>query len=442
MGIVQEHVSFKKFFEEQVTFPKMFWVHQKFDGSHIEREDIGKLLAKAMDDRKLGERVKPGMSIALTAGSRGVANIDEIIRQMVIYLKKLGAEPFVIPAMGSHGGATAEGQREIIESYNVREEFIGCPIKATMDTVLIGKTDDGRDVYIDKYAAAADGIIPIGRVKYHTAFSGPIESGIMKMLAIGVAKQYGAAVCHAEGFRKMAENVPRFGQAIIDNSNVLFGIGIVENAFDETCALYAVPAEKILEEEPGILKYAASRFPKLYCGSCETLIVDKIGKNYSGGGMDPNITGKYVTPYVDRHPFEAEKVAILDISDESHGNGIGTGFADAMTDRLYSKLVQSAGVPNAITSTVLANGRIPFHFINDYEAIGVCMRTINENDKKNPRVVRIANTMAVSYIQLSEAYWEWAKNCPDVEIVTEPEPMKFDADGNLTDLGWEKPEGI
>ena len=410
--------------------PKMFRVKQKFPRQRIAVEEIPGIIEHLLSAEKFASKVKPGMRIAITAGSRGVANVALTTKCIADFVKKQGATPFIVPSMGSHGGATAEGQREILEGYGITEEYVGCPIISSMEVKNIGLTEDGREVFIDKHAAEADGIIIGCRIKPHTAFRGPYESGIMKMMAIGLGKQYGAQVCHEAGFKNMAKNVPMFGKAIIQNAPILFAVPTIENAYDETSKITAVIADEIEEKEPGLLKEAFANMPRILVDSCDVLVVDQIGKNFSGDGMDPNITGTFCTPYA-TGGIDAQRVCVLDLSPETHGNGIGLGYSSATTKRVFDKLDLAAMYPNAITCTVLGGVRIPIVMESDREAIQVCVQTCNEIDKENPRIVRIPNSLHIDHIMLSEAYYEEIKENPDIEIESEPAYLPFDDDGNL-----------
>lgn len=410
--------------------PKMFRVKQVFPRPKIEKEEIPGLIKNLLSQEKFASRVKPGMRIAITAGSRGVANVALTTRCIADFVKSRGALPFVVPAMGSHGGATAEGQKALLAGYGVTEEYVGCPVLSSMEVKKIGVNEEGGDVYIDKNAAEADGIILGCRIKPHTAFRGPYESGMMKMMAIGLGKQYGAEVCHEAGFKNMAKNVPLFGKCIIQNAPVLFAVPTIENAFDETCRILAVAAEDIEEQEPGLLKEAFSYMPRILVDSCDVLIVDQIGKNFSGDGMDPNITGTFCTPYASGG-IDSQRVAVLDLSPETHGNGLGIGLASATTKRVYDQLDLAAMYPNAITCTVLTGVRIPLVMESDKETIQVCIKSCNEIDKKNPRVVRIPNSLHLEHIMLSEAYLDEIRGNPNLMIESEPEYLPFDENGNL-----------
>lgn len=413
-----------------VALPKMFKVRQHFPRPKIERDDIPDVVAQCLGEEKIAATIRPGMRIAITAGSRGVANVALITKSIAAFVKARGAQPFVVPAMGSHGGATAEGQRDILAGYGIVEDYVGCPIVSSMDVVNIGKNEEGTDVFIDKQAAGADGIIVSCRIKPHTAFRGPYESGIMKMMAIGLGKQHGAEVCHAEGFKNMAKNVPLFGKAILQHAPILFGLATIENAFDETCKIVAVHADDVVEQEPPLLQEAFTYMPKILVDECDVLVVDQIGKNFSGDGMDPNITGTFCTPYA-TGGIKSQRVCVLDLSPETHGNAIGLGYSSATTKRVFDQLDLPSMYPNAITCTVLGGVRIPIVMESDKEAIQVCVRTCNEIDKTNPRIVRIPNSLHIEHIMLSEAYYEAAQQMPNLTIESEPDYLPFNENGDL-----------
>lgn len=410
--------------------PNMFQVKQLFPRPVVRPEEIPARIETLLAGEGFAGQIRPGMRIAITAGSRGIANVALITRCIADFVRSCGAEPFVVPAMGSHGGGTAEGQKAILEGYGITEAYLGCPILSSMEVKKIGVNEEGMDVLIDRYAAEADGIIVSCRIKPHTAFRGPYESGIMKMMAIGLGKQQGAEVCHEAGFKNMAKYVPMFGKAVIRHAPVLFAVAVIENAFDETCKITAVPADEIESAEPELLKEAALLMPKIHIGECDVLVVDQIGKNFSGDGMDPNITGTFCTPYASGG-IRSQRVCVLDISPESHGNGIGLGYSSATTSRVFHKLDLASMYPNAITCTVLGGVRIPIVMESDREAIQVCVKTCNEIDKERPRIVRIPNSLRLEHIMLSEVYYEEARKNPNLAIESEPAPFPFDEDGNL-----------
>ena len=408
--------------------PKFVRVRHEMDHSHI--DDIEGAVAQAMRREGTLDRIKPGDSVCITAGSRDVANIARVIRAICDQVKSVGAHPFIIPAMGSHAGAKAEGQRGIIEGYGVTEETIGCPILSSMEVKKIGVNADGMDVFIDKNAAEADGIIVNCRIKPHTSFRGPFESGIMKMMTIGLGKQVGAETCHRAGFKYMAKYVPMFGQAIIENAPILFAVATIENAYDQTAELVTVDAPDVYEQEPILLQRAFANMPRILVDSCELLIVDECGKYFSGNGMDPNISGKFPTPYASGG-IESQHIVALDIDEASHGNAQGLGLASATTVRAVKKLDLDAMYVNGITCKMLYGCEIPPFMNNDREAIQMGLAMCVDYDEAHPRIVRIPNTLHLEHIMLSEAYYDEARRNPNLIIESEPAPLAFDADGNL-----------
>ena len=411
-----------------VRVPRMAKVRQLFDDTRI--EDIPKAIEAEFEKPAIKATVKPGASIAITAGSRGIAHIGVIIREVARNVKRLGGVPFVVPAMGSHGGATAAGQKQMIEGLGVSEEFTGAPIRSSMETVHIGDTKDGKHVYIDANAAAADGIIVVGRVKPHTAFRGEYESGLNKMMAIGLGKQKGAEACHAEGFGRMAYNVVTYGETILKNAPILFGLAVIENAFDDTAIIEAVPKTDIPKREPELLKIARDLMPAIGIKDIDILIVDQIGKNFSGDGMDPNITATYCTPYASGGPV-VQRYVVLDLSDETHGNALGAGMADIGTKRLFDKVDFDAAYPNALTCTVLMGAKIPVIMKNDKMAIQCAIFTCVDIDKERPRIVRIANTSHIDTIMVSEALADEVAANDRLELLEPFHDVEFDAADNL-----------
>lgn len=415
---------------ENVYVPKMFRVRQIFPRPVIKQEEIPEAVRRELSKEKFADQIKPGMNIAVTAGSRGIANVAIITKAITDFIASKGAKPFVVPAMGSHGGATAEGQIEVLEGYGITEEYLGCPIKSAMEVKMIGYTEEGQEVFIDKNVADADGIVISCRIKPHNAFRGKYESGIMKMMAVGLGKQVGAELVHSQGMNNIAKNIPLIGNAIIKNAPILFAIPCIENAFDETCKIVGVNKDEIVEEEPKLLQEAFANMPNIIVGECDVLVVDEIGKNYSGTGVDPNITGTFSTKYASGG-VKVQRTAMLSLSEESHGNGLGTGLASAITKRIFDKLDLEKMYPNCITSTVLESARIPCVVSSDKEAMQICIRTCVNIDKNNVRIVRIPNSLHIEHIMLSEAYYDEVKKYPNLVIESEPEYLEFDEEGNL-----------
>jgi hypothetical protein len=406
----------------------MALVRQIFDRPVL--EDLITEVRRELAQEKIAAAIRPGMRIAITGGSRGVANIALILREIASICRERGAIPFIVPAMGSHGGATAEGQLEVLESYGITEEYCGCEIISSMETKQISVTSEGHPVLIDKHAAEADGIILVNRIKGHTAFSGVYESGLMKMMTIGLGKQEGAEVCHMSGFKHMHHLVPLFGISILSNSPVIFGLGLIENAYDETCKITALLPDEIISEEPKLLLEAKKLMGHIWIEETDVLVVDKIGKNISGDGADPNVSGSFATPYASGG-IKAQRRAVLDLTDETHGNANGMGVFDATTRRLFNRTSLEKTYPNAVTNTVLLMVKIPIIMDSDKDAIAVAIKACNEIDYDNARVIRIRDTSHIDEIWVSENLLPEVRQNPHLEQISEPEPMPFDAQGNL-----------
>lgn len=410
-----------------VLLPEMVKVRQIFERPVI--KDIEQELHAQLSRESINSLIKKDTRIALTCGSRGVANIALILKIVAKICREKGAKPFIVPAMGSHGGATAEGQCQILGSYGVTEDECGCPIMATMETKQIGEAG-GYPVLIDRYAGEADGIIVIGRIKPHTCFRGEYESGLMKMMAVGLGKQEGAGLCHVSGFRNIHTMIPLLGNAILDNAPVLFGIGLVENAYDETALIRALLPDEIRTEEPKLLETAKSLIGQIYLKDVDVLVIDRIGKNISGDGADPNVTGRYGTPYASGG-LAPQSMVVLDLTDETHGNANGLGLFDATTERLYRKINFDTMYPNSITTKILHMLKIPMVMENDRDCIAVALKSCIDIDHSNPRIVRIRDTMALEYIWVSTALLPYVRENRQLEIVGSPEPFCFDSSGNL-----------
>ena len=415
----------------ETALPKMCRVQQKFDKGRIEPGAIPAAVQAELSRPELGDPVKSGMRIAITCGSRGVANIPIITKAIADFVKSKGAKPFVVPAMGSHGGATAEGQRELLAGYGVTEDAIGCPIVSSMETVVIGKSGEGHNVRIDKNAAEADGIIVAGRIKPHTDFHGTHESGLMKMMTIGLGKREGADVCHDAGFAHMPRMVPLFGRCILKNAPVSLGFAILENAYGETCKFVALRPEEIDEKEPSLLEEARSHLPLIYFKEADVLVIDRIGKDISGDGMDPNVTGAtHCSPYVSGG-LKAQNTVVLDLTPATHGAAIGIGAAHTITRRLFDKINYESTYINAITARNLDFCRVPIVLDTDREAIQLAVRCCVSIDRDNPRIIRITDSLHTETIWISEALRKEAEQNPRLTLLSEPEPLPFDSKGNL-----------
>lgn len=416
---------------KDVELPEMFPARQTFPREHI--KDVAGETRRLLLKKGLESLVRPGMTVAITAGSRGIANIPVVIRETAAFLKELGARPFIVPAMGSHGGSTARGQAEILRSYGITEAFCGCPIVSSMETVQIGTVrDEGRElpVLIDRHAARADGIVAINRVKPHTAFRGPYESGILKMLSIGLGKQVGADSMHRDGFKYFKIRIPLFGNFIRTHTNVIFAVALVENAYDETNLIEVMKNEEIPQREPELLKYAFGMMPRLLVEETDVLVVQEIGKNFSGSGMDPNITGNWSTPY-GSGGLRKQRTVVLDLADASHGSGVGVGHADTTTLKFFNKMDFLASYPNALTATTTLSVKLPMVMRDDEMAIKAAVKICTEVEPEKLRVVLIRNTLSMEHIYLSKAYLGQIGTIPGLEAEGAAGPLPFDGDGNL-----------
>ena len=416
-----------------VPLPKMVNVRQKFKAARL--HDIPSAVADQFGRREVSGQVRPGQVVAVGCGSRGIANIAEIARCVVHELQALGAKPFVFPAMGSHGAATAEGQKKVLESYGISEAATGVPIRASMDTVVVGHLPDGTPVQMDKHAADADGIVVINRIKPHTGFRGPTESGLTKMLSIGIGKIAGAATYHSHGMDRFPELLPQIRDVVIGASNVLFGVGIVENAYDETALVEIIPADQLAAREPQLQALAKEFMPQLYFDEIDVLIIDEMGKNISGAGFDPNITGRNrrAVKWVAK-PL-VKKIVVLGITRESMGNATGIGSADVVSMRVWRDFDVPSTYANIITSANLDGAAVPIIMNTDREAICLAVKTVVRVKPENCRIVRIRNTLQLSEIQVSEPLLDQVRGQPErFEASSPAAPFSFDVSGTLAPL--------
>ena len=374
--------------------------------------------------------IRKGMTIAIAVGSRGIGNQPLVVRALVAELKEAGAQPFLIPAMGSHGGATAEGQKAMLEGLGFGEGYVGAPIRATMETVELGSAGPDLPAHIDRIAHAADGIVLVNRIKPHVAFRGPYESGLAKMIAIGLGKQRGAEICHNLGFGKMAEHIPAIARTTLARSKILFAVALLENAYHETARIEVIPAAEILEREPALQEEAKRLSPRLAFDRLDVLVMDEIGKDISGTGFDTNVVGRFHTPYISGGP-QITRLVVLDLTDKSHGNGNGLGIVDFTTRRVLEKFRFDQTYPNALTSTVPISVKIPMVLENDRHAFQAAIRTTNLVRKEEVRLVRIKNTIAMDEIEISENLVEEARGNPSLQGISDAFTLPFDAEGNL-----------
>lgn len=414
-----------------MNFPQMYTVRQVFDAPKV--SNIEETLAAELSSIGLTSRIKPGSRIAITAGSRGIANIERILSHLVRTIKELGAQPFLFPAMGSHGGGTADGQREVLQSLQITEETMGAPLLSSMDVVEIGTSRFGFPVLVDRHAAAADGIIVVNRIKPHTEFEGPIESGLMKMMAIGMGKHKGCFEVHKQtvnfGYREV---IPEIGRIILQKLPILFGLGIVENIYDETAIIRAVPAGSMEEKEREMLAEAKRLMARLPFDRIDVLVVDEMGKNISGTGMDTNVIGRimFVGEKEPQRP-RITRIAVLDLTAESHGNAVGVGLADYTTQRLYRKTNGAVTATNAVTAMTPEKGRMPIALATDREAVEAALNTIGAVNAEEARLVHIKNTLEIGELEISEALLEETGEKSNLRILETRGPLMFDDHGDI-----------
>lgn len=416
-----------------IPVPKMVTVRQKFDAPTV--EDIPVLIESEFLKPEIQSKVTPGQSVAVGCGSRGIANIDTIAKSVVEGLKSLGAKPFVFPCMGSHGAANAEGQKKVLEGYGISEATMGVPIRATMDTTIVGHLDDGTPVHMDKNASEADAIVVINRIKPHTSFRGPTESGVTKMLSIGIGKINGATTYHTHGMDMFPTLLPMVRDVNLKARNILFGVGIIENAYDKTAAIELMPGETIGEREPFLQEMAKRNMPRISFSEIDVLVIEEMGKNISGAGFDPNITGRGRSPDWVADPL-VKKIVVLGLTPQSHGNATGIGSADVISMRLYQQMDVGATYANVITSMSLGGAAIPLIMNTDREAISLAVKSVVRVKPEDCRIVHIRNTLDLAEIRVSEPMLKEVKANPArFEIRSTAQPFDFDADGTLYGLG-------
>ena len=417
-----------------VDLPLVFRVRQRFQDPRI--DDIAAEAEQQLARLNLGATIKPGQSVAITAGSRGIANIPVIIKAIVDHVKQLQGEPFIVPAMGSHGGGKAEGQKHILESYGITEDFCGCPIRATMETVIVCDAAEGFPVHFDKFASEADHVIVCGRVKPHTNFVGDIESGLMKMMLIGLGKHNGARIYHRaiqdHSFGQIVRSVAR---EVLAKCRIAAGLAIVENGLDETALLEAVAPENFEEREKELLVKAKDWIPKLPFPHADVLLIDEIGKNISGSGLDTNVVGR---KFLDHQAAENEypkvkQICVRGLTEKTHGNAAGIGLAEFCRSRVIREMDTYATRTNCLTGGHATGAMPPLDYETDREMLEHAYQVVGLVDPEESRLLWIHNTLEVTELECSAAYWEQAKEADNLEILSDPRPMPVGDDGNLPD---------
>lgn len=417
-----------------MTIPRVVRVRQTFKASSL--DDIEGTVTARIDALGLARRVRPGASVAVGCSSRGIANYAAIVKATLDGLQRLGLRPFLFPAMGSHGAATAEGQKQVLEAYGLSEAAMGVPIRSSLDTVHLGALPEGVPVQIDRHAQEADHIVLINRVKAHTEFTHDFESGLLKMMAIGMGKERGATLYHKafmiHGYPKIILSV---AERVMATGKVLFGVGIVEDAFCNTAAVEALPPERLLEGEKALLGLSKALSPRLPFDDVDVLVIDEMGKDISGAGFDSKVVGRILMPLVSPEPESprVKRIVVCDLTDKSAGNADGIGVADFITRRLYDKIDLEALYVNALAGSEPEHARIPMTMASDREAVAAGVNTVGLVAPEDLRLLRIKNTLRLDELEMSEAYLTEAAGA-DVEVLSEPYELAFDAAGGLRPL--------
>ena len=413
-----------------IALPAMADVRQKFATARV--DDIAAAVAREFERPEIRASIRRGARIAVGCGSRGVANYARIVRAVIGGIKAQGGEPFIFPAMGSHGAATAAGQRRVLEDAGISEDYVGAPIRASMDTIEAGRLADGTPVHADAIAAAADGIVLVNRVKPHTTFRGGIESGIAKMMTIGMGKIAGAAQLHRHGMDRFHAVLPEAARVVMARLPFLFGVAAVENAHDDTALIECIPAARLLEREPELLAKAKEWMARLYFDDIDVLVIDEMGKDITGAGFDPNVTGRNRRHVDWPGGPRVKKIAVLGLTERSHGNATGVGSADVITMRLFRAIDLGATYANVITSTLLDSAAIPIIMNTDREAVQLAVKSVLRVKPADARIVHIRNTLELQRIRVSAPLLAEVRRQPGrFEILGEPAPWVFAADGSL-----------
>ncbi len=417
-----------------MTYPLMYAIRQSFQR---EREaDVRAAVQRELRKLSQGLRMKPGARVAISVGSRGICNLALIVRSLVDGLDGLGARPFIFPAMGSHGGGTAEGQAAVLRHYGVTEDAMGCPIRASMEAVQIGQSEEGIPVFLDRHASEADHVVVLNRVKAHTEFKGEIESGIMKMLLIGMGKHEGAKVYHRAfadyGFDRLVESL---AHVVIGNSRVLFALAVVENGYEETALVRGLLPGEIVQSERALLRKAKELAARLPFDDIDILVVDEMGKNISGSGMDTNVIGRFynlVAKEVAKPRIR--RIYVRGLTPESMGNACGIGLADFTHRALVERIDARVTNTNCVTAVNPEKARVPIVCESDREALDLCFATIGLTAPERARLVRIRNTLHLTEVDISEALYRKMDGRTDLEHLSGPASMEFDSSGRLAPM--------
>ncbi len=420
------------------TIPDVALVRRHFSSHHL--EDVAGEVRRQLHQTDLPGRVKAGQRIAITAGSRGVANIALILRVIVDELKKLDARPFIVPAMGSHGGATAQGQVDLIAEYGITQESMGVPILSSMETVVLGRTPQGATVHMDRNAYNADGVIVVNRVKNHTSFRASIESGLCKMMAIGLGKQLGAESIHDHG---LALNIPEAARVIMGTGKIVLGVATVENGYHDVSKIVVAPPERIHDTDRELLELSSRLLPRVPFDELDVLVVDWMGKNISGGGMDSNVIGMWRGNDESTSLPLYRRVVVLNVTPESHGNCVGIGAAEFTTRKLMEQFDAAKTYWNALTANDPSAARIPISLDTDVEAVEVALRSAKPQGG-DFRMVRIKSTLDLRDLYVTLPLLNQLQDNPEFEVLRGPGPMPRDERGNLlwdatASFPWDRP---
>ncbi|MDO4323455.1 MAG: lactate racemase domain-containing protein [Lachnospiraceae bacterium] len=411
-----------------ITIPEFVKVRYKIEQQSL--TNLQEAMQDALDSAHVLTRVQKGMRIAVTAGSRQMGEYPVLLKALIDILRQSGADVFLVPAMGSHGGATAEGQKAVLAEYGITEAAMGVPICSSMETVSLGVAENGMEVRMDRYAYGADGIVVFNRIKAHTGFRGPVESGLMKMITIGLGKQHGANICHSDRPENMSENIHQIAAHALTHAPILFGVGVIENAFHMPYKIAAMGAEDIWQEEQKLLLESKALMPRIPFKQADVLFLDEIGKDIAGEGMDPNITGRSF--FIGNREPNFESIAVLDITDASEGNGTGIGNADVISKRAYDKFRMDMTYPNCITSRDAKSTKIPVTMPCDKLAFQYALQICYGIDReKGARIVWLKNTLRLDTFYISTALLDEARENPDLEILGNAVPVIFDENDNV-----------
>jgi hypothetical protein len=419
-----------------VVYPKLLRVRQYFERPRV--DDVPAAVVRELEKLDLPRRIRPGQTVALTAGSRGIANIPAVLRAVADFCKRLGARPFLVPAMGSHGGGTAPGQVQILHSYGITEEAVGAPVRASMDVVRVATTAEGYPVLVDRHAAEADHVGVVARVKPHTGYHGPVESGLLKMTMIGLGKHEGALLCHRILLERPFDEVVRsVSRAVRAAAPIAFGLALVENAYDETAHVEAVAPADFEPCEERLLARARRLLARLPVRRADVLVVDEIGKDVSGSGMDTNVVGRKRAFRTQPPPPDAPDMRLIfvrGLTERTHGNATGIGLADFTTTRLTRKMDYRATVVNCLTAGYPEGAFVPVHFDTDREVLDAALAIIGNRPPQEARVLRIRNTLLLEDVEVSEACLDGADRASEWAPSGAARTMAFDSEGNLPPL--------